>query len=228
MMEEQIEAFKIQQTAIMNLVDNAKENKRLQGKSNKQVFEELCENAKRVVSSISNGMSPIELTQAWIVVINPDGLRDKSAARVLISHKGYNFTRDFRTFEELITNGQGPSELLIALEAKCDGVEAAMSPLVAEGVRRGRISVSEAPRLEFKFAKWMSGVNWDQLKSSTFASISHLPWQWNWVMERALISDLTGRNLEVCIDVRMPDQLVSSEFVPLYRPIWKSKLLCQN
>ena len=48
----------------------------------------------------------------------------------------------------------------------------------------------------------------------------NVPWQWNWVMERALLTDLTGRCLEVCIDQRVPEQLVPGEFVPLYRPIW--------
>ena len=222
MMEEQIEAFKIQQNAILNLVDNAKENKRLQGRSNEQVLDELCENAGRVIASISHGLSPIEVKHAWIVVINPDGLRDKSAARVLISHEGYNFTKDFQTFEELITDGQKPSEFLVAQEARCESVEAAMSLLVTEGVRQGRVPIDRAPHFEFKFTKWMFGVTWAQLKTSlpNTGSIAQHPWQWNWVMERALISDLTGRNLEVCIDIRMPEQLVPAEFVPLYRPIW--------
>ena len=221
-MEEQIEAFKIQQNAILNLVDNVKENKRLCGKSNEQVLEELCENAERVVASISHGMSPIEVKNAWIVVINPDGLRDKSAARVLISHEGYNFTKDFQTFEGLITDGHNPSEFLVSLEAGCESVEAAMSLLVTEGVRLGRIPIDRAPYFEFKFTKWMFGVTWAQLKRSppNSSNIVQLPWQWNWVMERALISDLTGRNLEVCIDIRMPEQLVPTQFVPLYRPIW--------
>jgi hypothetical protein len=160
--DSQVEAYKADKARKATIKENAEVAAKNAGLLDDEVINTISKNVNQIVDNIRNGDSPVPLTNAFMIIQQPNKLANAKAVIVMGFYPEYTETSDYKLFQSLISDEVfGMSDSFKTQMVAGKTVAKAIEAIVDEAVEEGKITTTEeAVRLKSIYRVWMKGVSW--------------------------------------------------------------------